>query len=100
MPQAVKIETQSEQQGSPNLHGQAAARSPRRELVLDRREEGFDQSAETVQLLRKRPSHFGTHTTHTPSFLPALGGNHTAHFQFLPNVGVIPLAAEFGIGQY
>jgi hypothetical protein len=35
-----------------------------------------------------------------PGFLSAFGGNYTLRPELLPDVGVIPLAVEFGIGQH
>jgi hypothetical protein len=36
----------------------------------------------------------------TPGFLSALGRDHTLRPELLPDVGVIPLAVEFGVGQH
>ena len=36
----------------------------------------------------------------SPRFLPALGGNHALCSELLPNIGMIPLAVEFGVGQH
>jgi hypothetical protein len=100
MPQAVKIETQSEQQGLAGLHRERATGCASRKLALHRREYRFDQGTAPIDLLRKRPPHFGTHSAHPPGSLPALGGDHTVGPESLPDVGVIPLAVELGIGQH
>jgi hypothetical protein len=34
-----------------------------------------------------------------PGFLFALGGDHTLRPELLPDLGVIPFAVEFGVGQ-
>src|SRR5215469_4767919 len=97
--QPVEIETQAEQQGLAYLHGQAAAWGASRELAFDRREDALDQSTTSVEPVRKRPPHFGTHSTNAPSFLSALGWDHVLSPELLTNIGMIPLAVEFGIGQ-
>jgi hypothetical protein len=85
MPQAVQIETEAEQQSLAHLHTQAAAWASRRELAFDRREDALDQSTAAVEPDRKRPPHFGTHAAHAPSFLSALGRDHTLRSKFLPD---------------
>ena len=82
------------------LHGQQAAGRAGREFALHRREDALDQSPAPIEAVRKRPPHFGTHPAHAPGFLPALGRDHTLRSESLPDVGVIPLAVEFGIGQH
>src|SRR5215831_17475817 len=58
------------------------------------------QSAAPVAPLRKCSSHLGAHSMDAPRFLSALGGNHALRSKLLPDVGVIPLAVEFGVGQH
>lgn len=99
-PQAIQIETQAKQQGLANLHWQAAAWGSRRELAFDRGEYTLNQSPAPIQPAGKRPPHFGTHAVDTPGFFSPLGGDHTVRSELLTNVGVIPLAVEFGIGQH
>ena len=100
MPQAIEVETQSEQQGLAHLHPERAAGRPSRELALHRREHRFDQGAAPVELSRKRPPHFGPHSAHPPGLLPTLGRDHAPGPQWAPEVGMIPLAIEFGVGQH
>ena len=99
-PQAIQIETQTKQQGLANLHAQAAARGPCRKFAFDRREYALDQSAAPIQPAGKRPPHFRTDSVHSPGFLSPLGGDHTVRSELFPNVGVVPLAVEFRIGQH
>ena len=98
--QAIQIETQSEQQGLTDLRAQGTARCASRELPFHGREQAFDQRATPVELLRKCSSHLGAHSTHPPGFLPTLGGDHALGPELLPDISVIPLAVEFGIGQH
>ncbi|HXN25188.1 MAG TPA: hypothetical protein VOA41_20835 [Candidatus Dormibacteraeota bacterium] len=77
MPQAIQIETQSEQQGLTYLHAQGATWRASRELALHRGKHALDQSAAPVELPRKRPPHLGPNSAHSPRFLPTLGGDHT-----------------------
>ena len=98
--QAIQIETQPEQQGLAPLHVQRATGRSSRELALHRRKDALDQGAAPVELSRKRPPHLGPHATNAPSLLPALGGDHTLRPELLPDVGVIPLAVELGVGQH
>jgi hypothetical protein len=100
MPQAIQIETQAEQQGLTHRHAQTASRCPSRELAFDRREYALDQCATPIGSLRECPPHLGTHAAHAPSFLSAFGGDYTLRSKFLPNVGVISLAVELGVGQH
>jgi len=53
MSQAVQIETQAELQSLAHLHRQAAAWSASRELAFGRREHALNQSAATVEAVRK-----------------------------------------------
>jgi hypothetical protein len=99
MPQAVQIETQSKQQGLAGLHSQRATWCTRRELALDRREQALDQSATPVNPSWECPPHLGAHSVDAPGFLSALGGDHALRPELLPDVGMISLAVEFGVGQ-
>ena len=47
-----------------------------------------------------RLPHFGTHPAHAPGFLPEPSRDHTLCPESLPDVGVVPLAVEFGVGQH
>jgi len=98
--QPVQIETQAKQQGLARLHGPAAARRASRKLAFDGREYTLDQSAAPVAPLRKCSPHLGSHSMDAPRLLSALGGNHALRSKLLPDVGVIPLAVEFGVGQH
>ena len=100
MPQAVQVETQSEQQGLARLHPERAAGCASRELALHRREHRFDQGAAPVELSRERPPHFGTHSAHSPSLLPTLGWDHALGPELSADISVIPLAVELGVGQH
>lgn len=53
-----------------------------------------------VELTRKRPSHFSTHSAQAPGLLPTLGDNHAPGFEPLAGISVIPLAPELGVGQH
>src|SRR5215470_12297184 len=98
--QPVQIETQAKQQGLTRLHGPAAARRASRKLAFDGREYTLDQSTATVAPLRKCSPHLGAHSMDAPRLLFALGGNHALRSKWLPDVGVIPLAVELGVGQH
>ena len=98
--QAIQIETQSEQQGSALLCAQRTAWRMSRELALHRREQRFDQSPTPIEPLRECPADLGAHSVDPPRFLPPLGGDHMLRLELLPDIGVIPLAVEFGVGQH
>ena len=100
MPQAIQIETQSEQQGLTLLRAQRAARRTSREFAFDRTEQALDQGSAPVDPSRKCSSHFGAHSMDAPGFLSALGGDHALRPELLPDVGVILFAVEFGVGQH
>ena len=100
MPPAIQIETQAEQQRLSFLHGQGAARCTSRKFALHRREQGFDQRAAAIDAARERSPHLGAHSLEAPGFLSALGGDHTVRSELLPDVGVISLAVELGVGQH
>src|ERR1700730_6210311 len=100
MPQAVQIETQSEQQSLTLLRVQRAARSAGRELALDRTEQALDQRSASVEASRERSPHFGADFMNMPGFLSAFGRDHALRPELLPDVGVIPLAVELGVGQH
>jgi len=85
-------------QGLALLHRQRVTGRPCREFALHRGEESFDKGPTLVELARKRSAHLGAHTVDTPSFFSALGGNHALCAESLPDVGVIPLAVELGVG--
>jgi hypothetical protein len=51
-------------------------------------------------LLRKGASHLGAYSVDAPGFLSAFRGDHTLRSKLLPDVGVISLAVEFGVGQH
>src|SRR5487761_352024 len=59
MPQAVEVETQSEQESLARLHPERATGRASRELALYRREQCFDQGAAPVEPSRERPPHLG-----------------------------------------
>src|SRR3984893_11676863 len=100
MPQAIEIETQSEQQSLTLLRAQRAARSAGRELAFHRTEQALDQGSAPVELLRKGSPHLGAHSMDAPGFLSTLGGNHALRSELLADISVIPLAVEFGVGQH
>ncbi len=72
MPQAVQIETQSEQQGLTLLRAQRATRRAGRELALYRTEQTLDQGSTPVKPSRKCSSHLGADSMNVPGFLSAL----------------------------
>jgi hypothetical protein len=98
--QAIQIETQSEQQGLALLCAQRTAWRTSQELALHRREQRFDQGPTPPAPLRECPAHLGAHSVDKPRFLPTLGGDHTVRPELLPDIGVIFLAVEFGVGQH
>jgi hypothetical protein len=98
MPQAIQIETQSEQQSLTLLRSQRAAWGTGRELALDRTEQALDQGSTLVESSWKCSSHLGSHSMNAPGFLSALGRDHTLRPELLADIGVIPLAVEFGVG--
>src|SRR5579862_3543796 len=100
MPQAIQIETQSEQPSLALLRAQRTARRTGRELALHRTEQALDQRSASVEALRECSSHFGAHSMNTPGFLSALGRDHAPRPELLSDVGVIPFAVEFGVGQH
>src|ERR1700680_2200787 len=100
MPQAIQIETQPKQQGLPHLHAQAASWRTSRKLALYRREDALDQSAAPIEPSRKRLPHLGANSVYAPCLLATLGRDHALCSQLPPNIGVIPLAVEFGVGQH
>src|SRR6202165_589107 len=99
MPQAVQIETQSEQQSLTLLRVQRTAWRTSREFAFDRTEQALDQGSAAVEPLRECSPHLGAHSMNTPGFLSALGGDHALRPELFPDVGVIPLAVELGVGQ-
>lgn len=99
MLQAVQIETQAEQQGLAHLGAQRTTGCASRELALHRTEQAFDQGSASVEASRERPPHLRAHSVDAPGFLSALGGDYTQRAELLPDVGVIPLAVELGVGQ-
>src|SRR6266446_4705358 len=98
--QPIQIETQSEQQGLAHLRGQGSTRCASREFSFDRREQGLDQGAATVKASWEGTSHLGAHTTQTPGFLSAFGGNHALRSEAFADVGMIAFAVELRVGQY
>lgn len=100
MLQAIEVETQSEQESLTRLGAQRTARRTWRELAFYRTEKALDQGSAPVEPSRKCSPHLGTHSMDAPGFLSALGEDHTPRPELLPDVGVIPLAVELGVGQY
>src|ERR1700682_602774 len=100
MPQAVQIETQSEQQGLTLLRVQRATRRAGRELAFYRTEKALDQGSASVKPSRKGSPHFGAHSMDAPGFLSTLGGDHAVCSELLADIGVIPFAVELGVGQH
>jgi len=100
MPQAIQIGAQSKQQSLPLLHAQRTTRRTSREFALYRTEQTLDQSATPIELPRKRPPHLGTNSAYAPGLHATLGGDHTLRPELLPDIGMIPLAVEFGVGQH
>ena len=98
--QPIQIETQSEQQGLPHLHGQGSTRCASREFSFDRREQGLDQGAAAVNPLWEGTPHLGADSVQMPGFLSALGRNHALCSEAFADVGMIALAVELRVGQY
>src|SRR5580704_251290 len=100
MPQAVQIETQSEQQGLTLLRAQRAARRTSREFAFHRTEQALDQRSTPIEPSRECAPHLGAHSMDAPGFLFTLGRDYTLRPELLPDVGVIALAVELGVGQH
>lgn len=98
MPQAVKIVSQSKEQGLPMLCQQATARSTARQFVFGHGEHGFNQRAATVFVAGEVSAHLGTNAMNSPRLLAALGGDDAESMKLLTNKGVITLGVELGIG--
>src|ERR1700721_1495562 len=100
MPQAVQIETQSEEQSLTLLCAQRTTGRAGREIGFNRTEHALDQGSTPVNPSRKCSPHLGAHSMDAPGLLSTLGGNHTLRPELLPDVGVIPLAVELSVGQH
>jgi hypothetical protein len=100
MPQPMQIETQTEQQGLTHLGAQRTTGRASRELALHRTEQTLDQSTAAIEASRERPPHLGTHSVQAPCFLSALGGDHALRPELAPDVGMISLAVELGVGKH
>jgi len=79
------------------MHSERAGRASR-ELAFHGTEQALDQRSASIEPTRKWPPHFGAHSVHAPSWFPAFRGDHTLRSECAPNVGVIPLAVELGVG--
>src|SRR5580658_10569517 len=100
MPQAIQIETQAEQQGLTHLGAQRTSRRASRELAFHRTEQTFDQSTAAIEPPRESPTHLRAYSVDAPGFLSALGGDDALRPELAPDVGMIPFAVEFGVGQH
>ncbi len=99
MPQAIQVETQAEQQSLERLHAERASGGASRELTL-RRGENADQSPPPIDAARKGSPHFSAHSPQAPRLLTALSRDDTPGAELAPNISMIALAVEFGIGQH
>ena len=97
MPQAVQIETQSEQQSLTPLRAQRTARRTGREPALQRTEQLLDQRSAPVEPWRESSPHFGAHPVDASRFLSAIVGDHILRPELLPGVGVISLTVELAV---
>jgi len=100
MPQTIQIETQAEQQGLTDLGAQRTTGRASRELALHQTEQTLDPSTAAIKASRERPPHLGTHSADAPGFLSALGRDYTLRPELAPDVDVISLAVERGVGQH
>src|SRR5580698_10682916 len=100
MPQTIQDETQAEQQVLTDLGAQRTTGRASRELALHRTEQTLDPSTAAIKASRERPPHLGTHSADAPGFLSALGRDYALRPELAPDVGVISLAVEFGVGQH
>src|SRR5208282_2495157 len=100
MPQAIQIETQAEQQGLTHLGAQRTTGRASRELAFHRTEQTLDQSTAAIEPPRESPPHLRAYSVDAPGFLSALGGDYTLRPELAPDVGVISLAVELGVGQH
>src|SRR5580698_3900446 len=100
MPQTIQDETQAEQQVLTDLGAQRTTGRASRELALHRTEQTLDPSTAAIKASRERPPHLGTHSADAPGFLSALGRDYTLRPELAPDVDVISLAVERGVGQH
>ena len=100
MPQAIQVETQSEQQGVAPLRAQRTSRRMSGRRALHRAEQNLDQGTAPIELLRERPPHIGTHSTDTPVFFSGRRRNHAPRPELLSDLGVIAVTVEFSVGQH
>src|SRR5581483_9959989 len=100
MPQAVKVVSQSEQQGLTALRKQAAARGSSCQFSCGHREDSLDQGAAAILFARKIGTHLRTNAMNPPGLFPTLGGDDAEGMKLLTNKGVIALGVELGIGQH
>lgn len=68
-------------------------------FALPPREQRFDQGATPKELSQERPPHLGADCIYAPGLLATLGRDHTLSPRLLPDIGMISLAVEFGVGQ-
>jgi hypothetical protein len=67
--------------------------------VLDRGKEALDQSATLVKPSLECPPDLDPHSIYASAFLSALRGHPALRPELLPNIDVLPLAIESGVGQ-
>lgn len=99
MVQAIKIETQSEQRTLALLFVQGTAPRKCREFALHPREQRFDQGATPKEPSREQPLHLSAESKYASGHLSARGQDQTLRPGLLPDIGMISLAVEFGVGQ-
>ncbi len=99
MPQPIEVKGQSEQQGLPHLHGQAATWCFGRELAFDHREDGFYFGARPIQLPRKSAVHLMAEFCFRNA-TPRIGRDHAVGSQRAAHVAVIGFGVELRIRQY
>src|SRR5215470_18856463 len=100
MPQAVKIVSQSEQQGLAALGKQAAAGCSAGEFAFGDREDGLNQCTTAIFFAGKIRTHLSTNAMESPRLLAALGRDDAESMKLLTDEGVVTLAVEFGVGQH
>src|ERR1700758_434841 len=100
MPQAVKIVSQTQEQGLATLRQQAAARSTARQFAFGYRKDSLDQGTAAIFLTRKIGTHLRTNAMNGPRLFSTLGGDDAEGMKLLTNKGVIALGVELGIGQH
>jgi hypothetical protein len=98
--QAVKIVSQTQQQGLATLRKQAAAGSAARQFAFGHGEDGFNQRPTTVFSAVEIVSHLSSDAMNGPRLFSAFSGDDAESLKLLADEGVVALGIELGIGQH